>query len=89
MGIDPLTKTVTTETRTKLANDLLIVAPGLVLDHDAIPGFLLDLVGTNGLGALYAGADYAAKTWDAARTFAEDGWVALMTRPANPASRPV
>ena len=82
-SIDPLTKTVTTESRTKLAYDFLIVAPGLVLDHDAIPGFSLDLVGTNGIGALYAGAEYAAKTWDAARTFTEEGGVALMTRPAT------
>ena len=89
MGIDPLTKTVTTETRIRLNYDFLIVAPGLLLDHEAIPGFSPDLVGTNGIDALCAGADYAAKIWDAARTFAEDGGVALMTRPANPASRPV
>ena len=82
-SIDPLTKTVTTESRTKLAYDFLIVAPGLVLDHDAIPGFSLDLVGTNGIGALYAGAEYATKTWEAARTFTEEGGVALMSRPAT------
>ena len=51
-AIDPLAKTVATEGGTKLAYDFLIVAPGLVLDYDAIPGFSLDMVGTNGLGAL-------------------------------------
>jgi sulfide:quinone oxidoreductase len=39
-----------------------------VLDHDAIEGFSLDLVGQNGIGALYAGPEYAAKTWEAARS---------------------
>lgn len=82
-AIDPLTKTVSTEGGTKLSYDFLIVAPGLVLDYDAIPGFSMDLVGTNGVGALYSGPDAAAKTWDAARKFTEEGGIALMTRPAT------
>lgn len=82
-AIDPVAKTVATEGGTKLDYDFLIVAPGLVLDHDAIPGFSLDMVGQNGIGALYAGPDYAAKTWQAAKKFTEEGGVAVMTRPAT------
>jgi sulfide:quinone oxidoreductase len=82
-AIDPLAKTVATEGGTTLAYDFLIVAPGLVLDYEAIPGFSLDMVGTNGIGALYSGPEYAAKTWDAAQKFTEEGGIALMTRPAT------
>jgi len=82
-AIDPVAKTVATTGGQSLAYDFLIVAPGLVLDHDAIPGFSLDMVGQNGIGALYAGPDYAARTWDAARKFTEEGGVAVMTRPAT------
>jgi sulfide:quinone oxidoreductase len=82
-AIDPEAKSVSTASGTRLDYDFLIVAPGLVLDHDAIPGFSLDMVGQNGIGALYAGPEYAARTWTAASKFAEEGGVALMTRPAT------
>lgn len=80
-AIDPITKVVAAQSGTKIAYDFLILAPGLVLDHAAIDGFSLDMVGTNGIGALYAGPEYAAKTWQAARVFTETGGIALMTRP--------
>lgn len=82
-AIDPVARMVATESGTKLGYDFLIVAPGLVLDHDAIPGFSLDLVGQNGIGALYAGPDYATKTWLAAKKFTEEGGVAVMSRPTT------
>lgn len=82
-AIDPVAKTVATEGGHTLAYDFLILAPGLVLDHDAIPGFSLDMVGTNGIGALYAGPEYAAKTWEAARKFTDEGGIALTSRPAT------
>ena len=82
-AIDPVAKTVTTTGRQNLPYDFLIVAPGLVLDHDAIPGFSLDMVGQNGIGALYAGPSYAAQTWQAARKFTEEGGIGLFTRPAT------
>lgn len=82
-AIDPETKTVTTSGGTKLPYDFLVLAPGLVLDHDAIEGFSLDMVGTNGIGALYAGPEYAAKTWQAASKFTEEGGVGIFTRPAT------
>lgn len=80
-AIDPEAKTVATENGQSLAYDFLVVAPGLVLDHDAIEGFSLDMVGQNGIGALYAGPDYAARTWQAASKFTEEGGVGLFTRP--------
>ena len=82
-AIDPIARTVATTSGQTVAYDFLVVAPGLVLDYDAIPGFSLDLVGTNGIGALYSGPEYAAKTWTAAQKFTEEGGIALMTRPAT------
>jgi sulfide:quinone oxidoreductase len=82
-AIDPEAKTVGTSGGQTLSYDFLIVAPGLVLDHDAIEGFSLDMVGTNGIGALYAGPEYAAKTWQAASAFTEAGGVGIFTRPAT------
>ena len=82
-AIDPITKTVGTSGGQTLSYDFLVVAPGLVLDHAAIEGFSLDLVGTNGIGALYAGPQYASKTWAAASNFAETGGVGLFTRPGT------
>lgn len=83
VAIDPDARTVATEGGQTVSYDFLVVAPGLVLDHDAIEGFSLDMVGENGIGALYAGPDYAARTWAAAGRFAEEGGVGLFTRPAT------
>ena len=74
-------KTVSTESGETLGYDWLVLAPGLVLDHDAIEGFSLDMVGENGIGALYAGPEYAARTWAAASRFTEEGGTGLFTRP--------
>ncbi|MEX3012082.1 NAD(P)/FAD-dependent oxidoreductase [Hoeflea sp. TYP-13] len=81
--IDPEARTVTTDGGTRLEYDYLVIATGLVLDHDAIEGFSLDLVGTQGIGALYAGSEYAQKTWQAARQYSETGGVGLFTRPST------
>lgn len=82
-AIDPETKTVATSGGQSLPYDFLVVAPGLVLDHDAIEGFSLDMVGSNGIGALYAGPQYAAKTWQAASNYIETGGVGVFTRPGT------
>ena len=81
--IDPVAKTVATADNQTLSYDFLVLAPGLTLDHDAIEGFSLDMVGQNGIGALYAGPEYAARTWAAASQFSETGGVGLFTRPAT------
>ncbi len=82
-AIDPVAKTVSTASGQSIGYDFLVVAPGLVLDHDAIEGFSLDMVGQNGIGALYAGPQYAAATWKAAQAYTETGGVGLFTRPAT------
>ena len=82
-AIDAEGRNVTTSSGTNINYDFLVLASGLVLDHGAIEGFSLDLVGKDGIGALYAGADYAARTWQAASAFAEQGGIGLFTRPAT------
>ncbi|WP_323380210.1 FAD/NAD(P)-binding oxidoreductase [Sulfitobacter sp. F26169L] len=82
-ALDPETRTVSTEGGQTLSYDYLLLAPGLVLDHDAIEGFSLDMVGQNGIGALYAGPEYAAKTWTAADQFTHTGGRGVFTRPAT------
>lgn len=82
-AVDVEAKTVSTAGGQTLDYDWLVLAPGLVLDHDAIEGFSLDMVGENGIGALYAGPEYAARTWQAAERFTEEGGTGLFTRPAT------
>ncbi|MBN9888592.1 NAD(P)/FAD-dependent oxidoreductase [Salipiger abyssi] len=82
-NIDPEAKTVALQGGEVLSYDYLVVATGLTLDHAAIEGFDLDLVGKEGIGALYAGPDYAAKTWQAAQAYTETGGVGLFTRPVT------
>jgi len=82
-AVDPVARTVSVEGGEAIAYDYLVLAPGLVLDHDAIEGFSLDMVGKDGIGALYAGPDFAARTWQAASRFIETGGVGLFTRPAT------
>ena len=80
-AVDPEVQTVSTEGGETLEYDYLVVAPGLRLDHDAIEGFSLDMVGENGIGALYAGPEYAARTWTAAARFVEEGGRGVFMRP--------
>ncbi|SMX48862.1 NAD(P)/FAD-dependent oxidoreductase [Maliponia aquimaris] len=82
-AVDPENRTVSTSGGQTLAYDFLVLAPGLVLDHGAIEGFSLDMVGQNGIGALYAGPEYAAKTWAAADEFTQTGGRGIFTRPAT------
>jgi len=83
VAIDPVARSVATSGGTSYPYDFLVVAPGLVLDFNAIEGFSLDMVGRNGIGALYAGPDHAALTWQAASKFVEEGGIGLFTRPAT------
>lgn len=80
-AIDPAANRVTTSGGTAVDYDYLIVATGLVLDWGAIAGFDLAQVGQNGIGAVYAGPDYAEKTWGAMNAFTDAGGTALFGRP--------
>ncbi|SEA10069.1 NAD(P)/FAD-dependent oxidoreductase [Rubrimonas cliftonensis] len=82
-AIDPEARRVTTDAGRALGYDFLIVALGLALDDDAIEGFSRDMIGTNGLGALYGGPQDAARTWAAVSAYAEKGGLAVFTRPAT------
>jgi sulfide:quinone oxidoreductase len=79
--IDPVGKKVVTSAGKAVDYDYLIVATGIKLDYDAIEGMSLDLIGTNGIGSVYAGPDYAAKTWAEMDRFTGKGGVGLFTRP--------
>jgi sulfide:quinone oxidoreductase len=81
--IDPDAQVVTTASGTKLPYDFLIVASGMVLDWAGVEGFSLDMVGKNGIGAVYAGPEYAEATWREMDRFTTTGGVALMGRPAT------
>ncbi|MEM1429341.1 MAG: FAD/NAD(P)-binding oxidoreductase [Pseudomonadota bacterium] len=80
-AVDPEMRRVDTEGGESVEYDYLVIASGLMLDHDAIEGFSLDMVGENGIGALYAGPEYAARTWTAAARFVDEGGRGLFTRP--------
>ncbi len=81
--IDPEAKRVTTQGGEAVDYDFLIVAPGLTLDWSAIEGFSLDMVGKDGIGAVYAGPDYAEATWRELDRFTDTGGQALFYRPAT------
>jgi sulfide:quinone oxidoreductase len=81
--IDPEAMRVTTVGGTAVDYDFLIVATGLTLDWGAIDGFSLDMVGQNGIGAVYGGPEYAAKTWAAMDRFTDEGGQAVFLRPAT------
>ena len=82
-NIDPEARTVTTTGGTTLNYDYLIVAAGLTLNWDAVEGFDLAQVGKDGIGAVYAGPDYAQATWRAMDAFTDTGGTALFSRPAT------
>jgi sulfide:quinone oxidoreductase len=82
-AIDPEAQRVTTQGGEAVDYDYLVVATGLKLDWDAVEGFSLDEVGENGIGAVYAGPEYAARTWTAMDQFTDTGGVALFGRPAT------
>lgn len=81
--IDPVAKKIVTTGGKTVGYDYLVVATGIKLDFEAIEGMSLDLIGKNGIGSVYAGPDYAAKTWAEMDRFTETGGVGLFTRPAT------
>lgn len=81
--IDPEGKSLTTTSGKKVAYDYLLVATGLRLNYEGIEGMSLDLIGKDGIGSVYAGPDYAAKTWEEMNRFTDKGGVALFSRPAT------
>ncbi len=82
--ISPDTKTVTTNSGARIAYDFLIVAAGLELDWDAIPG-LREAVGNGTVSTNYT-YDNSTRTWDLIRNF--KGGTALFHMPGTPIKCP-
>ncbi|MFQ5488187.1 MAG: FAD/NAD(P)-binding oxidoreductase, partial [Gammaproteobacteria bacterium] len=78
--IEPDANTVVTTGEQRISYDFLVVAAGIRIDWDAIPG-LEESLGRNGVVSNY---DYrsATATWEAIRSFS--GGTALFTQPKAP-----
>jgi sulfide:quinone oxidoreductase len=82
--IDPDSRTVTTTAGKKISYDFLVVATGVELDYDAIPGFR-EALATDRVSTNYS-YDLAPKTWNLIRNFR--GGVALFHMPSGPIKCP-
>lgn len=67
----------------KLPYDYLVVATGLVLEWGEIEGFDMNMVGEQGIAAIYAGPEQAKKSFQALAKFTDEGGQGLFTRPAT------
>lgn len=81
--IDAEAKYIVTASGKKVPYDYLVVASGVILDWEKIEGFDLSLVGREGVAAVYAGPEQAAKSYQALSKFTDNGGQALFPRPAG------
>lgn len=79
-GVDPDNRTVTLAGGGTLAYDQLVMAPGLQLDFEAVPG-LAESVGRNGVSSNYR-YDLAPRTWEFIQQVRSG--TAIFTMPAGP-----
>ncbi|MBQ0893400.1 NAD(P)/FAD-dependent oxidoreductase [Micromonospora sp. U56] len=79
-GVDPDNRTVTLASGDTVAYDQLVMAPGLQLDFDAVPG-LAESLGRNGVSSNYR-YDLAPRTWEFIRKVR--GGTAIFTMPTGP-----
>ncbi len=80
---DPEGNKLVTDGGRSVPYDFLIVATGLKLDYDAIPGMDTSQIGQNGMGSIYHSPAAAQATWGALSAFADTGGVAVFSRPAT------
>lgn len=80
VGADPAAQTVTTESGQVLHYDYLVMAPGIQLDFDRLPG-LTETAGKRGVSSNYR-YDLAPQTWEFIRDLR--GGTAVFTMPAGP-----
>jgi sulfide:quinone oxidoreductase len=80
VGVDPAAQTVTTKSGPVLHYDYLVMAPGIQLDFDRLPG-LAETVGQRGVSSNYR-YDLAPRTWEFIRDLR--GGTAVFTMPAGP-----
>jgi sulfide:quinone oxidoreductase len=76
--IDPAANTIGTDNSGDFTYDYLVVAPGLVMDLDGIPG-LRESLGKNGVCSNYTDPEY---TWEVLQNF--KGGNAVFTQPSTP-----
>ncbi len=81
---DPEANRVVTQDGDALEYDYLVVATGCELRFDWIEGMSRDLVGREGIGSNYAGADGAAATWEQVQRFMERGGEGVFTTANTP-----
>ena len=79
-GANPEARTVTTESGRVLSYDFLVLAPGIQLDFDKVPG-LTEALGQRGVSSNYR-FDLTPRTWEFIRDLR--GGTALFTMPAGP-----
>ena len=84
LEVDPDSRTVTTRAGEAIGYDFLVVAPGIQLDWDRIPG-LDETLGQNGVSSNYR-YDLAPKTWEFLKELR--GGTAVFTMPAGPIKCP-
>ncbi|MDR9440680.1 MAG: FAD-dependent oxidoreductase [Halomonas sp.] len=65
VGIDADERRITLADASTLEYDILVVATGLQLNYHLIDGMSRDLIGSHGIGSVYAGPREAARTSDA------------------------
>ncbi len=68
----------------RIGYDFLVVAPGIQIDWDAIPG-LAETIGKDSVSSIYS-YEHVGKTWDLIRTF--QGGTAVFTFPSTPVKCP-
>ncbi|MDR3084676.1 MAG: NAD(P)/FAD-dependent oxidoreductase [Streptomyces sp.] len=80
LAVDPDARTVALSGGGELAYEYLVMAPGLQLDWDAVPG-LAEAVGHDRVSSNYA-PEYAPRTWDLIKKMRSG--TAVFTHPATP-----
>ncbi|WP_100638399.1 FAD-dependent oxidoreductase [Marinobacter salexigens] len=81
-GIDAGQRRITLADSSTLDYDVLVVATGLQLNYQLIDGMSPDLIGSNGIGSVYASLDAARRTRDAIDAWlAEGGGKGIFTSP--------
>ncbi len=80
VAVDPGGQSVTTDRDRTVHYDYLVMAPGIQLDYDKVPG-LTEALGRNGVSSNYR-FDLTPRTWEFIRDMR--GGTALFTMPAGP-----
>jgi sulfide:quinone oxidoreductase len=80
---DPDGNRIVTESGKPVPYDFLIVATGLKLDYESIPGMDVNQIGKNGMGSIYHSPAGAEATWQAMSNFVQTGGIGVFLRPAT------